>query len=62
MFIQSGWYGHDAENHGVSISVNDFIIRATALALKEVPEANGKLDVHTTPLLRNLISGIMQIG
>jgi pyruvate/2-oxoglutarate dehydrogenase complex dihydrolipoamide acyltransferase (E2) component len=35
----------------VPISVNNFVIRATALALKEGPEANGNLDVHTTPLL-----------
>jgi pyruvate dehydrogenase E2 component (dihydrolipoamide acetyltransferase) len=39
------------EDHGVPISVNNFVIRATALALKEGPEANGNLDVHTTPLL-----------
>jgi hypothetical protein len=59
IFIQSGWYGYDAENHGVPISVNDFVMRATTLALKEGPEAtNGNLDVHTTPLLWNLSSGI----
>lgn len=30
-----------SEKHGISVSVNDFVIRAAALALKEVPEANG---------------------
>ncbi|KAG0558778.1 hypothetical protein KC19_10G053700 [Ceratodon purpureus] len=32
------------EKHGVSVSVNDFIIKAAALALKEVPEANAFWD------------------
>ncbi|CAK9195827.1 unnamed protein product [Sphagnum troendelagicum] len=51
--IESGWYGYDAEDHGVPISVNNFVIRATALALKEGPEANGNLDVLKTPMLKN---------
>ncbi|CAK9257733.1 unnamed protein product [Sphagnum jensenii] len=37
----------------VPISVNNFVIRATALALKEGPEANGNLDVLKTPMLKN---------
>ncbi|CAK9195709.1 unnamed protein product [Sphagnum troendelagicum] len=41
------------ENHGVPISVNDFVIRATALALKEGPEANGNLDGLKTQILKN---------
>ncbi|KAH8946789.1 hypothetical protein BDL97_11G005300 [Sphagnum fallax] len=41
------------ENHGVPISVNDFVIRATALALKEGPEANGNLDGLKMPILKN---------
>lgn len=31
-------------NHDVKISVNDIIIRASALALRDVPEANGTYD------------------
>jgi pyruvate/2-oxoglutarate dehydrogenase complex dihydrolipoamide acyltransferase (E2) component len=30
------------DKHGINVSVNDFVIKAAALALKEVPEANGK--------------------
>ncbi|CAK9271134.1 unnamed protein product [Sphagnum jensenii] len=41
------------ENHGVSISVNDFIIRATALALKEVPEANAFWDDKAGTRVKN---------
>ncbi|CAM6126923.1 unnamed protein product [Calypogeia fissa] len=32
------------EKHGASISVNDFVIKAAALALRDVPEANGSWD------------------
>ncbi|KAG6548622.1 hypothetical protein Mapa_009776 [Marchantia paleacea] len=32
------------EKHGISVSVNDFVIRAAALALKAVPEANAFWD------------------
>ncbi|XP_024537367.1 dihydrolipoyllysine-residue acetyltransferase component 1 of pyruvate dehydrogenase complex, mitochondrial isoform X1 [Selaginella moellendorffii] len=32
------------EKHGAAVSVNDFVIRATALALRSVPEANAFWD------------------
>ncbi|KAG0610589.1 hypothetical protein M758_7G077600 [Ceratodon purpureus] len=32
------------DKHGISVSVNDFVIKAAALALKEVPEANAFWD------------------
>lgn len=35
------WIWDFAEKHGISVSVNDFVIKAAALALREVPEANG---------------------
>ncbi|MEE8188487.1 MAG: pyruvate dehydrogenase complex dihydrolipoamide acetyltransferase, partial [Kiloniellales bacterium] len=34
----------NARNEGIKISVNDFVIRAVALALKEVPGANASWD------------------
>lgn len=30
-----------AEQHGVKVSVNDIVIKAVALALRNVPDANG---------------------
>jgi len=30
-----------AEQHGIKVSVNDIIIKAVAIALRNVPEANG---------------------
>jgi pyruvate/2-oxoglutarate dehydrogenase complex dihydrolipoamide acyltransferase (E2) component len=32
-----------AEKHKVAVSVNDFVVRAVAVALQRVPEANGEL-------------------
>jgi pyruvate/2-oxoglutarate dehydrogenase complex dihydrolipoamide acyltransferase (E2) component len=29
------------EQHGIKVSVNDIIIKAVAIALRNVPEANG---------------------
>lgn len=34
-----------AANHDVKVSVNDVIIRASSLALRDVPEANGTYDI-----------------
>lgn len=39
--IDKIWNWVVADKHGISVSVNDFVIKAAALALKEVPEANG---------------------
>jgi pyruvate dehydrogenase E2 component (dihydrolipoamide acetyltransferase) len=36
-----------ASNHDVKVSVNDFIIRCSALALRDVPEVNGTYDLKT---------------
>lgn len=36
-----------AANHDVKVSVNDVIIRASSLALRDVPEANGTYDAKT---------------
>ena len=36
-----------AANHDVKVSVNDFIIRCCALALRDVPEVNGTYDAAT---------------
>jgi len=30
----------DQESHGIKLSINDFIIKASALALKQIPDAN----------------------
>lgn len=35
------------KNHDVKISVNDFVIRGCALALRDVPEVNGTYDIQT---------------
>lgn len=43
-----------AERYGISVSVNDFVIKAAALALKEVPEANGNDSLCTFLLLCSL--------
>lgn len=32
-----------ADQHNVKVSVNDIVIKAVALALKNVPEVNGKI-------------------
>ena len=34
-----------AEQHGVKVSVNDIVIKAVALALRNVPEANGNAAI-----------------
>lgn len=45
-----------AADHDVKISVNDVIIRASSLALRDVPEANGTYDVKSgTVRLQNSI-------
>ncbi|KAI2511771.1 hypothetical protein MHU86_2665 [Fragilaria crotonensis] len=36
-----------ANNHGVKVSVNDLIIRSSALALRDVPEVNATYDPKT---------------
>merc|ERR1740124_1792947 len=36
-----------AKNHDVKISVNDLIIRSSALALRDVPEVNATFDPKT---------------
>lgn len=36
-----------ANNHGVKVSVNDLIIRSSALALRDVPEVNATYDSKT---------------
>ena len=30
----------DQQSHGIKLSINDFIIKASALALKQIPDAN----------------------
>lgn len=35
------------EQHEISVSVNDLVIRATALALRAVPEANAQYNTKT---------------
>ena len=41
-----------AEQHGIKVSVNDIIIKAVAIALRNVPEANGnfKQNNHQIPM------------
>jgi pyruvate dehydrogenase E2 component (dihydrolipoamide acetyltransferase) len=39
-----------ANNHGVKISVNDLIIRSSALALRDVPEVNATYDPKTSQI------------
>ncbi|KAL3685541.1 hypothetical protein R1sor_003563 [Riccia sorocarpa] len=41
------------ENQGISVSVNDFVIKASALALKSVPEANAFWDEKAGDILDN---------
>ncbi|KAL2653614.1 hypothetical protein R1flu_021742 [Riccia fluitans] len=41
------------EKQGISVSVNDFVIRAAALALKSVPEANAFWDEKAGDILPN---------
>lgn len=35
-------WSEPAEQHNLKVSVNDVVIKAVALALRNVPEANGK--------------------
>ena len=35
------WVSLIAERHNVKVSVNDIVIKAVAVALRNVPEANG---------------------
>jgi pyruvate dehydrogenase E2 component (dihydrolipoamide acetyltransferase) len=44
-----------AAEHDVKVSVNDFVLRCCALALRDVPEVNGTLDPKTQAL-RHLTS------
>jgi pyruvate dehydrogenase E2 component (dihydrolipoamide acetyltransferase) len=39
--------------HDVKISVNDFVIRCSALALRDVPRVNATFDVHTNTVRAN---------
>ena len=32
-----------ADQHDIKVSVNDIVIKAVAIALRNVPEANGKM-------------------
>jgi pyruvate dehydrogenase E2 component (dihydrolipoamide acetyltransferase) len=42
-----------ASQHDVKVSVNDFIIRSSALALRDVPEVNGTYDAHSDTVRLN---------
>lgn len=42
-----------AAQHDVKVSVNDFVIRCSALALRDVPEVNGTYDAKTGTVKRN---------
>lgn len=42
-----------AESLGVSVSVNDFVIKAVAAALHQVPEANGECNREPTGELKH---------
>lgn len=41
MLLFSFWF-QLADKHAVKVSVNDIVIKAVALALRSVPEVNGK--------------------
>jgi pyruvate/2-oxoglutarate dehydrogenase complex dihydrolipoamide acyltransferase (E2) component len=43
-FVDNGVCSTFAEKHKVAVSVNDFVVRAVAVALQRVPEANGELN------------------
>jgi pyruvate dehydrogenase E2 component (dihydrolipoamide acetyltransferase) len=45
-----------ANEHDVKVSVNDFVLRCCALALRDVPEVNGTIDPSTQQL--RLLSAI----
>lgn len=42
------------EKHNTKVSVNDIVIKAVAVALKNVPEANGKLCAVSILVMRLL--------
>lgn len=46
------------EKHNIKVSVNDIVIKAVAVALKNVPEANCKLCVISI-LVKRLLTNIL---
>jgi pyruvate/2-oxoglutarate dehydrogenase complex dihydrolipoamide acyltransferase (E2) component len=47
-----------AELHGIKVSVNDIIIKAVAIALRNVPEANGNFKITKQTSNSNVFLGM----